>query len=84
MLVSSELNLTECLFMYETLSFSIKTKAITSFSDYKSRRSDPVIYEQLSFRVDELAKDKIVWSVWEKNEVAFKKDREELAKKGTN
>ena len=63
MLVSSELNLTECLFMYETLSFSIKTKAITSFSDYKSRRSNPVIYEQLSFRVDELAKDKLVWSV---------------------
>ena len=49
--------------MYETLSFSLKTKATTSFSDYKSRRSDPVIYEQLSFLVDELAKDKLVWSV---------------------
>ena len=63
MLVSSELNLRKCLFMYETLSFSLKTKATTSFSDYKFRRSDPVIYEQLSFLVDELAKDKLVWSV---------------------
>ena len=70
--------------MYETLSFSIKTKAITSFSDYKSRRSDPVIYEQLSFRVDELAKDKLVWSVWEKNEVAFKIEKNLLKKEQIN